>query len=409
MSADSESAAAPGSPAATDEALSLDGDRQVPQVETKVVGDDSCFFATLPEKDWVLLKKDAVVRPGPRIVCPATFRGRMKSTAGLEMMLVGPTEISWQSGQADYPVSLALSHGRLLITATEPGAPLAVELDDRAIALRLGQPQDAVAIERQYFRAPGFDPLIPENRISNTFVVVTQGTAVITVDDVTRTLDANQRLSLRGDRDAEVSDVESRPTWLEEQDDLADSIDRLARESLLELIDVEQPVVMSLREATSFRRSEVAALAGQVLLSLGVGDVYFGGDGLLSDESQRNFWEDHFNVLVTTVDRGVEEAQRLRSSIDAMESADADTLFRLLVGFSQKQLAGGADEELVDLLDSNSMPVRVLARENLRAITGISLAFKPEEVNPFRRAPDIKKWRARLGKGDIRWQAAPDR
>ena len=47
---------------------------------------------------------------------------------------------------------------------------------------------------------------------------------------------------------------------------------------------------------------------------------------------------------------------------------------------------------------------RVLALENLHRITHTTLYFRPEQENAVRRAPGIKKWVARLRKGDIRWQ-----
>jgi hypothetical protein len=170
------------------------------------------------------------------------------------------------------------------------------------------------------------------------------------------------------------------------------------------LIKGDRPLEIALREATLFRRSEVAALAGQTLLNLGIGDVYFGGDGILSEPKQRAYWPDHFVTLMSSVDRSAESADQLRESIEKMDSANAESLFRLLTGFLQKQLVEGGDEELVELLDSSSMAVRVMALESLHKITGTTLYFRAEQENAVRRGPGIKKWIVWLRKGDIRWQ-----
>jgi hypothetical protein len=66
-------------------------------------------------------------------------------------------------------------------------------------------------------------------------------------------------------------------------------------------------------------------------------------------------------------------------------------------------LENGGDAELVADLDSVSMPVRVLASEHLRDISGTTLFFRPEEVVASRRDEVVKKWKVRLRKGSIRY------
>ncbi len=76
---------------------------------------------------------------------------------------------------------------------------------------------------------------------------------------------------------------------------------------------------------------------------------------------------------------------------------------RLLTGYSQQQLIDGGDKKLVEMLDSQSMAVRVLAIENLRMIKDTTNYYRAEQENPVRREPYIKKWIARQRNGDIRW------
>jgi hypothetical protein len=75
----------------------------------------------------------------------------------------------------------------------------------------------------------------------------------------------------------------------------------------------------------------------------------------------------------------------------------------LLTGYSQQQLIDGGDETLVEMLDSQSMAVRVLAIENLRMITGRTNFYRADQENPVRRETQIRTWIARQRNGDIRW------
>ncbi|MEM0926183.1 MAG: hypothetical protein AAGJ83_09135, partial [Planctomycetota bacterium] len=169
-----------------------------------------------------------------------------------------------------------------------------------------------------------------------------------------------------------------------------------------------------LRVALGFRRDEVAALAGQSLLTLGDASAYFGVDGLLNKPKQRLFWDVHLDALRAMINRGSKEAAAVRLAIAgegeaAMDDADGDTLFRLLTGYSQEQLEQGGDAELVADLESVAMAVRVLAIEHLRDITGTTAAFRPEEQVVSRRETAIKTWKVRLRKESIRYaEEAPE-
>jgi hypothetical protein len=256
----------------------------------------------------------------------------------------------------------------------------------------------------KHYRAPGFDPLEAANRIGLAGVLSVQGRFKLLAEGKEESLETGQQWVKRDLSPAKISPVESVPDWIHPPDPAESSLESAARSGLLELLKGDQPLEIALRESTLFRRSEVGALAARTLLDLDLGDVYFGGDGILSEPKQRAYWPDHYVSLMAAVDRSAESARKLQKSIVNMDSANADQLLRLLTGYSQKQLAEGGDEELVQLLDSSSMAVRVLALENLHKITGKTMYFRAEQDNAVRRAPIIKKWLALQRKGDIRWQ-----
>ena len=388
--------------------VDADEDASVKGRVAKVLSDSTLLVGRVRDGDWIRLKKDTVVGPGVAVTCAPLFQGHMTSEAGIDVLLVGATSVRWQDGNEDIDTTLSIDHGRVLIGSLSSDAAIGVRMGETVIGLRFAEPETVIAVTRFHQREPGFDPLKSENHRTNSSILVVQGDVELNDGRGPKVLSTgDQWKRVSDDSAAEVRATETMPPWIDDPDADQDEVYMLARDTLLELAAGDQPIVKSLLEATTFRRSEVAALAGRALLAMGIGEVYFGGDGLLSQPDQRNYWQDHYAALTETVDHSAAASAKLFEEVTAMMGADADTIIRLLVGFSQKQLEAGSDQMLVELLDSNSMAVRVLARENLRAITGIPLTFRAEQNNAIRRAPEIKKWKARLRKGDIRWQANP--
>ncbi len=370
--------------------------------EIAKITSDKTLLAALVGDQWVRLGKDMMVGEGMKISCGPTFRGQM-ATADAQVTLVGPAQVEWLVGEAD-EVTLHIEFGQVLVSATKPDTSFKIRLGDEAIEVGFADIDSVVGASIKHFRAPGFDPLQVANRFPLVRVLSVQGSLALKINGKDETLQTGQQWLKRGSSEATVSPVEAVPDWIDPPNAADTSLAAGARDGLLEIIKGDQPLEIALREATLFRRSEVAALAGQTLLNLGISDIYFGGDGILSEPKQRAYWPDHFVTLMSSVDRSAQSAARLRESIVNMDSANAKPLFRLLVGYSQKQLVEGGDEELVEMLDSSSMAVRVMALESLHKMTGTTLYFRAEQENAVRRAPGIKKWIARQRKGDIRWQ-----
>jgi hypothetical protein len=218
------------------------------------------------------------------------------------------------------------------------------------------------------------------------------------------TLITGQQWHREGDSQPEVDVIDSIPDWIDPPGPNESVLESAARDGLLAIVDIDQPIDLSLIEATSFRRAEVGALAAQTLLYMGRADVFFGGDGVLSEAKQQAYWPDQYQALMAVVDDGPAMADSVIRSVVRMDAANAESIRRLLTGYSQQQLQAGGDEELVEFLDSPSMAVRVLALEHLHRITGETLYFRAEEDNAVRRRQKLNKtWVVRARKGDIRW------
>ncbi len=380
-----------------------DGVEPPPVIElAKVTTADTLLVGRMGDQPWVRLTKDMPIGEGLNVICAPTFRGEMESVANVRLTMIGATQIHW-SRDADV-VTLHIDFGRVLITATEADASLEVVLGDFPVRLELPDVDTVVAASVKNLRQPGLDPLVNDNRVRHAGVLTVRGIVQLISDSSEETLLTGQQWIKHGELESQISPIETNPDWLDPPDRAEETLESSARKGLLAILGSDQPLELSLREATSFRRAEVGALAARTLLIMGRPDVYFGGDGILSEAKQRAYWPDHFRTLRDVFDQNAQQASEVILSIARMDAANANSLQRLLTGYSQKQLVEGGDEELIRFLDSPSMEVRVLALENLHNITGTTLYFRADQDNAIRRAPEIKKWEVRLRKGDIRWQ-----
>ena len=74
---------------------------------------------------------------------------------------------------------------------------------------------------------------------------------------------------------------------------------------------------------------------------------------------------------------------------------------RMLWGYTNQDLEGGADAKLVQLLDHEKLAFRVLSYWNLHDITGLKLYYQPEQTAAKRRRW-VTAWKQRRDAGEIR-------
>lgn len=361
---------------------------------------DPKTFVVIPDskQQWKRVAPDASVPMNTPVVCAPEFRANLE-VGDYKISLVGPTEIAWTDDQAAPTVQLIAGHA--VIETTKPNITLAVEMAGIPAVLSIADAGTRVGISSEFERRRGMDPLEPQNHQVVASVMAINNNVSVQANGGDNLIPMGSKWMAPENEPAQTLVMQTAATWLDPESEQPGSLDAQARESLLTLIN-DKPLMVALREALSFRQDEVGALAAKTMLSLGAGDVYFGADGIFNRSRQRSHWEGHFKAIRNMVDRDPATAQAILDSIIRVDAADAKKLFQLLTGFTNNQLTEGADQDLIDDLDSTSMPVRVLAIENLRDITGTTLYYRAEEDNPNRRVSVIKKWSARQRKGDIR-------
>ncbi len=87
---------------------------------------------------------------------------------------------------------------------------------------------------------------------------------------------------------------------------------------------------------------------------------------------------------------------------------DGAVLYRMLWGYTNQDLEGGADAKLVQLLDHEKLAFRVLGYWNLHDITGLKLYYQPEQTAAKRRRW-VTAWKQRREAGKIRIESAEEK
>lgn len=382
-------------------------DPEEPGEPVVVTGEGTLLLVRDPELEgWLLGKQDDVLPPQCELICPPTYRDQISLHGRVELTMVGPARLAL-TPVAEAVDEVTLTYGRFLLGALENDQVVRVRFADTVSELTFPTPESVAAVEVLPMRRPGADPEDPRASQTVLRVLAVQGSPSWQSGNRPEvTLGTGQLLILAPGNQLSIDDVRVVPDWLHRPAESPDSLESLARQGLLERVQGNESIELSLREALDFRRVEVAALAARTLLLLGRYDVYFGADGVFNQPRQRNYWPDQFGAMVTAINRGPETAAAVRQAIERMDGAQAQLIYRMLWLYSDRQLAAGADETLVRALDDSNMTLRVLASENLRRITGNTMNYRADE-SASRRATAVRRWEARLRRDEIRWASEP--
>jgi hypothetical protein len=297
---------------------------------------------------------------------------------------------------------LRVEYGRAFVaTAGVPGARLHLDLGGRTCVVTFLDAASEIALEVRNFLPLGAHPeRDATQRVIRVFPMIGR---IEWQDDPQASpipvADGQVRVLLDGG--AETVAAGEVPAWILRED--LREIDRGASVILETYLVEDRPMTLSLRERVQDRRTELRALAAMALAHL---DVYEELIAELDDPRQRSHWAAEFETLRGAISRGPESAAAVRRDFEKRLPNSAEQAYRLLCGYSPQQLAEGADETLVQLLDHPSLCLRVLAFENLRRITGLTLLYRPSVSEELRRS-SVRGWRDRLDNRTIMYDVPP--
>jgi hypothetical protein len=298
---------------------------------------------------------------------------------------------------------LIMEYGRAFVaTAGVPGARLQLDLVDRRCVVTFLDAASELALEVRNFLPPGANPeRDPVQKAVRVFTTIgriqwqddEQAAPVQVVEGQVRVL---------VDGNAETVAAGELPAWILRED--LREIDRDASTNLETTVLPDRPVALTLKEAVQHRRTENRALAAMCLSVLE--DLHEPLVRELSDSRQRAHWAVEFQALRNAVARSPESAAKVREVFETLHPDVAEQAYRLLSGYSPQQLQEGADEVLVNLLENETLCIRILAFENLRRITGLTLSYFPYATEATRKA-SVRGWRQRLESGEILYDTLP--
>lgn len=286
----------------------------------------------------------------------------------------------------------------------------------------LGEPV-AAAVELE--RRPGDDPAVDPARVVATLMSTTGGvgwrqlpmanpadaTAATLLEGIAEEglLEARSALvwdSLRPER--AVTERRTSLGWAGGPEPI-DPLTRRAADSLKAALEQAQPLFESLHDMAIGHRAENRALAAATLALLGEYDELV--ILLVADRPGERLEASQWLALeAATVPlalaRGANAAAKLRAALlDRGPPGKGETLYAMACGFSEADLAAGADAALVAALDDPDLVMRRYAAKNLFEIVqppaSDRIRYRPDGLEEMRRQ-GVAWWRAQLEKAAIR-------
>jgi hypothetical protein len=350
--------------------------------------------------EWTRLPSMAPLSKGDRLLSLPLFRPTIALSSGITIQADGAAlfELVGWTDQG-VPV-IAVEYGRMLMLAVgKAGNSLQVKLDNHEVQLTFVDAESTLAMEVVRVLPPGKDPEVTLGPLAAD-LYATSGLVRVRQGDVPIELQSPAHHVLSGNRPDRPSGGEF-PKWVSSEG-LGD-LDRTATATLEPLLLADRPVALSLGELSTHRRREVRSLAIR-------GNAYLGNFeaciDALNDKDEKTLWPSYIEELRSAVARGPETAAKVRSAFEKQRAADAAGLFRMLWGYSADDLKNGADADLIEALNHDSLDFRMLAFWNLQNVTGLpSFGYHPSDPAKAR-SSTVRGWKEKLRQGKIVPRAA---
>lgn len=337
-----------------------------------------------------------------RVLVPALQRTHFSLFPGGRWEAVGISE--WEFLQALPIHRIRIDRGRFIISSSPDMKSIELHCAGKAVRLEWHDVAGTCSVQADPF-------LNPEATELRSMVVYIQPLdapmqwSVHSLDnesqvteDGPKTLGVGEYLRLASWEAPTVFAAAQAPGWIagveERQIDIAGATEL----QQLMKVGTESSPTSELAELLTYRRQETAAMAMRSLIALGRFEALFGSKGFLSKDAMRAHWENLVTDLKGTLAVYPERWISLRQVLASEYGESAERVERLILGPTRDQLRQGADRELVELLNSNQLEIRVLAFHALKTITGRDFGFLPERPTP----QSLGAWEKLLSEGGIR-------
>ena len=333
---------------------------------------------------------------GTRYRVPVAFRPHLLLGDGIQVTIAGRSELRLEEPASGRSPLIRFGYGRAMFaTLSQDSNHVFLVAGNQPIQITFGDAEAEFAVEVTKLLAAGIDPIAAQ-RQQVVRVWATSGRVGVSASgEETRAVEVGQQWTSINGQPGELMQVDSTPAWIESAQ-LRD-IDRTALMKIEPMLDVDRSLTLSLSEAAESRRQEVRALAARCLASL---ERFEPLTASLADPKQHPAWTYQFRELQSALARNPETAQRVWDALRTTSGQDAGELFRMLWGYNKAQLDGGVATQLLDHMEGESLPHRVLAFQNIHAATKKTLYYRPEQPTA-RRKESATQWRRQLASGQV--------
>ena len=370
---------------------------------------------------WGGLATDAPLAEREDLLAPPGCRPEI-TVEGRTVRLEPNTRVTL-GRDADGTPRLEVVFGRVTVRSTEADARLGINAGGLTGVIKEGL-REPVGVEVRLERAAGADPAATATRTHAALTTTTAGLAWQQTErdgsPASQPLQGIETEGLLESRSHLVWDS-SDPGFVAVQpvrrDDWiaaaprADWLEQSAAAAVAAKVATVQPLEKGLRELAADKRVENRMAAAATLALLGEYDELV--DLLCADADPRKLQDGQWTRLEAltvplALARGANAAAKLTR---ALEDRGGPELVALACGFSDGDLAAGADGRLVEALDAESLVVRRYAIKNLTEIV------EPAEADRSRYRPDRPKdlrddgvdwWRRAREQGRVRRPGAAD-
>jgi hypothetical protein len=345
-----------------------------------------------------VLPEEFLTANQPLLALP-TYRSRIDVfNVGARIELFNGTRIEILRASPEAPVGIDISYGQLVVKPLEQaGARLRIVAGAHTGTLTLANAETIAAFDVARSHVPGTDPEKQLSRAITRFYVAKGSASWEENGRPAVRLNGPAGIALDGSPSGPTNDV---PKWI--NTNIVNELDQRAALAVSQALPAERSATLALNELAEDRRKEVRYLAARCLGYLGQFDPLVLA---LDDPDYRIHWPEYYDELKVAIARGPETAAAIRQSMEKKFSNDAPALYRMLWGYTDRDLEGGEDARLVKYLDSEVLAYRVLAFCNLLEITHKGIYYRPE-YPAAKRQQAVQRWKQEQRSGNIRWTPA---
>ena len=377
-----------------------------------------------PQPSWVAFPSGAALGDREDLLVPAGFHPDV-NVRGVTLRLLPGTRATL-SLDADGTPRIELVFGRAVARASRADARLGVTAGGLVGTITAGL-VDPVAIEVELQRPAGVDPEERPARVRAGIMAAAGGLGWRQAESagapgggilagIAREGMLEARAALRWDSlDPGVATLDRRqamPSWIESAPHL-DKLERGACEALEAKVAATEPLTTALRELAADKRAENRMIAVETLALLGEYDELvelLSADGPGRKLEGRQWLSVEAATVPLALARGTTATGRLQKAFaDRGPHGKAESLYAMARGFTDADLANGADAALVEALADADLVVRRYAIKCLCDIVQPSAAdrlrYRPDGLPDLRR-DGVNWWRGQLEKGLIRRAAS---